>query len=308
MSRASVIGMLVAAEALIVGVALYAIGHGRPTFAAGMHHADFTAKTFAPVAAGNAPHVVIDDTDSRVTVGVSNDELVHVRDLTQIRGAVFSNASYPPLRVERTSDGVRIERAHTERIAFEIFGFRTQAIEVEVPAGARLEIARCAGAGISGVTGGVSVHSTDGHVTLSDLQGTVDASSDNGYLSASNVRGDRLAMETNDGHLAFDNVAVASLQASTHDGRVVADGLSVSGDGTIQTGDGSIRVRLAPNSNLTVDASTHDGQISVDGNANDSDDSAQRTIHLGAGGGHMKLATGDGSIHILTNGALQNNG
>ena len=305
MSRVSVVAMLVAAEVLVVGMAVYAVGRGGTSFAAGMHQTNFTAAAVAPVAAGAAPHVVIDDADSRVGIGVSNDELVHVRDLTQIGGAIFSSGNYPQLKVSRTSDGVRIERPHAEHRSIDIFGFSTQAIEVEVPQGARVEIARCAGADVAGVNGGVSVHSVDGHVTLTDLQGVVDGRSDDGYLKATNVRGDRLTLESSDGHLALENVAVSSLLASTRDGRIEADGLSVTSDATLQTDDGPIRVRLAPNANLAIDASTRDGSIVVDGTSLDRDDAAQRTIRLGAGTGRMTLATSDGSIHLLTNGVPQ---
>ncbi len=308
MSRASVVAMLVAAEIVIVGMALFAVGHGRASLAAGLHHVDFAAAQVAPLAAGATPHVVVDDADSRVLVNVSSDALVHVRDLTQIQGGVFSNTTYPQLHVARTADGVSIERARVPNLSIGIFGFSTQKIEVDVPAGARLEIARCSGADVAGITGGVSVHSVDGHVTLSDLQGTVDARSDNGSLRATNVRGDRLAMDSSDGRLTLDRVAVASLTATTRDGRIEAGELSVSGDAKLQTGDGSMHVALAPNADLTVDASTRDGHIYVDGSTADSDDAAQRTLRLGAGTGRMTLATADGSIHIKTNGELQSNG
>ncbi len=160
MSRASVVGMLVAAEVLVVGMAVFAIGRGgRNVSLAGTHHVDFSAAPVAPIAAGATPHVVIDDAQSRVDVAVSNDQLVHVRDLTQIRGAVFSSEKYPPLRVRRTTDGVRIERPAAGSLSIDIFGFSTQAIQVEVPQGSRVEIARCAGADLLGVDGGASVHS-----------------------------------------------------------------------------------------------------------------------------------------------------
>jgi hypothetical protein len=308
MSRASVVGMLVAVEIVIVGMAIYAIGHGGRTFAAGMHHVDFTATSIAPLAAGSAPAVAIDDAESRVRVSVSSDGLIHVRDLTQIHGALFSNSRYPRLTVTRTSDGVRIERPGAQSFSIGIFGLSTQAIEVAVPRDSRVEIARCAGADVSGITGGVSVHSMDGHVTLADLQGSVDARSDNGYLDASDVRGDRLALESMDGHLALQNIAVTSLDATTRDGHIQADGLNVSGEATLQTDDGTIQLQLAPGSDLTVDASTRDGHISVDGNITSGDDSAQRSIRLGAGTGHMKVATADGSILIHTNGASQSDG
>jgi hypothetical protein len=309
MSRVSIVGMLLAAEVLIVGMAIYAVGGGGATFAAGMHRSDFTAEPIAPVAAGTTPHVVIDDPNSRVRVDLSSDRLVHVRDSTQMRGWMFSSGKYPKLVVSRTSDGVRIERPHVpgdDVVGFGLFGFSTQAIEVYVPQAAQLQIERCAGADVHGLTGGVNVHSVDGHVTLTDLAGSVDARTDDGYLDATSVRGDRLALDAVDGHIALQDIAVSSLSAITRDGRIVADDLSVTGDATLQTDDGSVRVRLAPNANLTIDASTRDGGISVDGISSDhSDDPAQRTIRLGSGNGQMKLATADGSIRIFTNGEFQ---
>jgi hypothetical protein len=302
MSRASVVGLLIAAEVLIVGMAIYAVGHGRASFAAGLHHVDFTAAPIAPVAAGSQPRVVIDDAASRVQVGVSPDELVHVSDLTQMRGAVYSSGTYPQLRVTRTSDGVRIERPSAGRLSIEIFGFSKRSIQVEVPRDSHVEVADCAGADVFGIAGGASVHSNDGHVTLTDMQGSIDARSDDGYVSATNVRGDRLGLVSTDGHLALKNVAVGSLLAQTRDGRIEADALSVTDDATLQTDDGSIALKLEPNANLTIDASTRDGRIVVDGNSVDRDDTAQRTIRLGAATGKMKVATLDGSIHILTNG------
>lgn len=300
MSRASVIAMLIAAEVAIVGMAIYTIGGA--SFASGMHQVQFSAAPIEPIMAGSRPHVVIDDADSRVEVAASSDGLVHVRDLTQMQGAIFSSRPYPRLSATRTLDGVRIERPHAERLSIAIFGFSTQRIAVEVPSDARVEIARCSGADIGGIAGDVDVHSVDGHVTLNDLQGTVTARSDDGYIEAANLRSDRLTMTSMDGHLGLTDVTVGSLTGTTRDGRIVAKGLSVAGDGTLQTADGSVRVAVASQSDLTIGASTRDGKIYVDGASTDSDDSAQRTIRLGAGTGRMKLATDDGSIHIYTNG------
>jgi DUF4097 and DUF4098 domain-containing protein YvlB len=332
MSRVSVVAMLVAAELLIVGMGVYALGGGPAAFAGSLHHAGFAAVPIEPLAAGEAPKVAIDDAGSRVSVGVSNDGLVHVRDLTQMRGAIFSSSSYPQLRVTRTADGVRIERSAQQHFSVELFGFSTEAIQVDVPSASHVQIARCSGAAVNGITGGVNVQSQDGHVNLSDLRGTVDASSDDGYLTATNVRGDRLAMESNDGHLTLADVAVGSLVARTHDGRIEANNLTIAGarpdatlhsdDGPLRvagtfgpngsyevsTGDGSVNLRVPQDSDLAIDASTGDGRIDVDGSSLARDDSAPHTIRLGAGSGTMKLATSDGSIHLYTNGDFQSHG
>jgi|SRR5580704_4651715 len=332
MSRVSIVAMLLAAELLIVGMAVYVLGGGRATFAGGMHHVDFAAAHVEPMAAGDTPQVVIDDAGSRVNVGVSNDGLVHVRDLTQMRGAIFSRSTYPQLRVTRTADGVRIERSARQYFSVDLFGFSAEAIQVKVPSGSHVQIARCSGADVNGITGGVNVQSQDGHITLSDLRGTVDASSDEGYLTATNVRGDRLAMESSDGHLALADVAVGSLVARTHEGRIEANNLTIAGarpdatlhsdDGPLRvtgsfgpngsyevsTDDGSVNLRVPQDSDLAIDASTGDGRIDVDGSSLARDDSARRTIRLGAGSGTMKLATSDGSIHLYTNGDFQSHG
>ena len=288
MSRASIVGMLIAAEVLIAGMALYTIaGHGRSF--AGMHSIDFSGAAVAPIAAGFAPHVAIDDPASRVEVNASTDGLVHVRDLTQLHGAFFSNAHYPQLNVTRTLDGVRIERPHSSDSLFGLFGFLMQRIEVEVPQGSRVDVARCSGASVQGVAGGVSVRSVDGRVTLADVRGSVEVRSD-------------------DGRIELQNVAATSLIADTRDGRIEASGLDVAGDATLQTADGPIRVALARDADVTIDASTRDGRISVDGNSLDREDVAQRTIRLGSGAARMTLSTGDGSIHILTNGEPYDHG
>lgn len=304
-SRASIVAMLIAAEVLIVGMALHSLCGHALAFGPGVHHVDFTAKTIAPISVGETPHVVIDDSRSRVDVGTSNDGLVHVRDLTEMHGAIFSNAPYPQLHVTQTSDGVRIERPTVEHLSLDMFGFSREAIEVLVPQAARVDIARCSGANISGLTGGVSVHSQDGHIKLAGVQGTVEAQSDDGYLDARNVRADRITMTTMDGHLALYDVSAGSLTATTHDGHIEGGGLALVGaapQATLRTDDGSIKLALAPDADLTIDASTGDGSILVDG-TRDNSDTSHRTIRLGNGLGKMTVGTGDGSIHILTNGA-----
>jgi Putative adhesin len=329
MSRASIVALLIAAEILIVGMAIYTVSGSGATFASGMHHVAFSAVPIEPIDAGGTPNVVIDDHASKVNVGLSGDGRVHVRDLTQMHGAIYSSGPYPQLSVTRTGDGVHIERPGTPRLSIALFGYDNEEIEVEVPSGSHVQIAHCSGAEIDGVAGGVTVSSQDGRIKLSDLSGNVDARSDDGRIIASNVKTDRLSMESADGRIILLNVSTGSLVARTHDGRIEASGLSVTGtqpDATLHTddgplhvagtfapngsyelstNDGSIELHVAQDADLAITASTGDGHVTVDGSAQAHGDSTQRTIRLGSGSGTMKLATADGSIHILTNGALE---
>jgi len=300
MSRASVVAMLVAVEIAIVGIALYAV-HGMDR----VHAAEFTARTVAPVEAGTSPHIAIDDVDSRIDVSVSNDGLVHVKDLTNLHGAFFGGSgTIAQLAVDRTADGVSISRPQRGTFHFE-FGDFERSIEVEVPAGSRLDIARCAGARIAGIEGGIAVHSQDGRITLTDVSGSIEARTDDGSIYATRVRGNDVALASADGRLILDDISAASLDAQTKDGRIEAKGLAISGGAqhaVLHTDDGSIRVALAPGADLTVVATTGDGDVDVDGNS--SDDATHRTIRLGNGSGSLQLTSADGSIHILTNGAV----
>ena len=304
MSRASIVAMLVAVEIAIVGIALYTVRN-----VASVHAAGFVAKTIAPLDAGSAPLVAIDDADSRVDVAPSSDGLVHVKDFTDVHGSFFgSHSSIAQLAVKRTTDGVSISRPSSGSVNV-AFWWSERRIEVDVPSGSRLEIARCSGAHVSGVEGGVVVASQDGRITLTDLRGTIQAKSDDGSITATRVRGDNLVLQSSDGHLKLEDVAASSLDAQTRDGSIEAHGLAIAGGAqhaVLHTGDGSIRVALATGADLTVDASTSDGHIDVDGNAasNGDSDSAQRTVRVGNGSGSLQLSSGDGSIHLITNGAV----
>ena len=73
----------------------------------------------------------------------------------------------------------------------------------------------------------------------------------------------------------------------------------------ISSNDGRIELALASNSDITVNATTADGRISVDGKSPSSDEDAHnQTIKLGSGSGSMRVSSGDGSIHLTTNGAF----
>lgn len=284
MSRVSVVAMLIAVEVAIVGIALYAV-RGM----ADVHHANFAPKTLAVMNVGAAPQVDIDDAQSRVDVSPSTDGLVHVSDLTNVHGAFFGGSStIAKLQVERTSGGVAIRRPDSGNLNVE-FGWSERRIKVEIPNGSHLRITRCSGAEITAIEGGVAVASQDGRITLADLRGTVEATSDDGSIHANGIRGDSVTLQTKDGSIDVRGLAI--VDGARH--------------GVLHTSDGTIRVALEPNADLTVDASTSDGSIEVDGNNVGSDgDSAQHSIRLGNGSGSLQLSSGDGSIHIVTNGAV----
>lgn len=285
-SRTGIVAVLVAAEIFIGGAILWAAGggHGWSAQASGLRHVSEEGKSFDPIAAGDSPHVLIYDPDSTVVVTASTDGKVHVTDGWSTSGWMFGSSREAPLNVQRTPDGVSITRGN-DGFHVGFFITDTERTEVAVPPGARLEIARCGGAHVSGLTGAIAVQSVDGSIHLSG------------------IRADQLQISSNDGDLRLEDVQAPSITAATSDGSISATNLRVGG-GTIQSQDGAIRLDLA-DANLTVHAHTDDGSIRFNGNSVQSeDDSAAADYHVGMGGGSLQVSTSDGSIHINTNGAI----
>jgi hypothetical protein len=265
-SRTGIVAVLLAAEVFIGGAILWTLTGGVPGWAAQPEAINRMSEQ-AQIDAGQSPHVLIADADNRVYVTASPDEKVHVTDHTHRFGWFWGGQSQLPLHVSRTADGVSIVRGDGQshpQIAF--FGIDFERTDIEVPAGARLEIARCEGATIDGVhAGDVKIACGDGSLHFADLQSP-------------------------------------SIDAVTADGSIHASNLDIGG-GRLQTGDGSIRVALAP-TNLLVHAQTGDGSIRFNGHrlAKDSDSGAA-DYQVGTGAGSLRVSTQDGSIHIDTNGA-----
>ncbi|MBV8491053.1 MAG: DUF4097 family beta strand repeat protein [Candidatus Eremiobacteraeota bacterium] len=313
-SRASVVGVLIAVEVVIVAVAVFVIGgsgwRAPGIFDGSFHHVAFAAEPLAPVDAGSTPQVTIDDEDSRVVLGLSADGKVHVRDLTSFRGNVFSqDGQVPQLQVTHSGDTVTIARPSQHvHLDFFMFGASDRRIQVDVPRDARVTIVHCAGADVAHLAGAVNVYSQDGHITLTDLSGPVDAHSDDGSIEAVALHGPSLSMQSADGHVSMRDVSVGALTATTNDGHIEASNLDFTGSNpvaNVHTDDGSVELALA-SVNLTVNASTSDGSVTVNGSHIDSDDdSVSHTFRLGDGSGNLKVSSNDGSIHITTtNGAL----
>lgn len=278
--------VLIAAEVFIGGVILSLVGgpHVFSVQASGFRAVDQTGKTFAPIDAGGAPHVVIDDAASGVAVTPSLDGKVHVKDDTQLFGLAWARTERPPLRVQRTSDGVLIQRPGDNKLHFAVFGFDRQHVEVAVPAQSFLDIRACSGANVSGLTAQVQVHSVDGRIT------------------ATNVHATQLALTSEDGGLRLNDVSAPSIDASTSDGSIRAQHLAVGG-GTLHTDDGGITLDLR-SANVSIHARTQDGSLRFNGRRIESDDDANSgDFQAGTGGGSLQVSTQDGNIHITTNGA-----
>ncbi|HTC29351.1 MAG TPA: hypothetical protein VK702_01405, partial [Candidatus Acidoferrum sp.] len=177
-SRTPVFAVLIAAEIAIVGLAAYSIrgAISGNVVAGGGTGADFVAKTFAPIAAGTTPRVTIDDPNSGVTIGVSSDGQVHVKDDTYFSGVMLrSPRGYPQLTVSQDADGVHISRpAYHEGWGMYIgFSNSRQHFEVQVPASASVVVNACDNAEVSDLKNGATIKALDGRIELTHVEGAI---------------------------------------------------------------------------------------------------------------------------------------
>jgi DUF4097 and DUF4098 domain-containing protein YvlB len=242
--------------------------------------ADDWSKTYT--IAGH-PELRVETDDSSVTVRPGADKRIVARVTTKgwkiASGEVEVHESQTGDRVELV---VRVPKRS-------VFGFsfnnRSIHVEVEVPRQIRSDVHTGDGnIDIQGVTGETRLRTGDGHIEAVAVDGSLSAESGDGHVR---VRGrlDALTLHTGDGGIEAD----------------VLPGSKMSSGWRVDTGDGSVTLRLPPNFGADLELHTGDGGISMDlpaatgvSGKHDKDMHAR----LNGGGAVFSVRTGDGSIRV----------
>jgi DUF4097 and DUF4098 domain-containing protein YvlB len=170
----------------------------------------------------------------------------------------------------------------------------------------------------------VEARTGDGSISADDLAGTVGLHSGDGSIQARRVEGN-LRVRTGDGSIDISDSSgrveadsgdgsielagrFEALDVRTGDGAVrldVSEGSSLKTDWSVNTGDGSITVRLPRDLDAELDAHTGDGGVHASSlpvaAERSSDDDRNRDslrAQIGKGGRTLRLRSGDGSIDI----------
>src|SRR5439155_10706906 len=140
------------------------------------------------------------------------------------------------------------------------------------------------GIDIQGIEGETRLRTGDGRIEAASLGGSLNAESGDGHMR---VRGrlDLLTLRTGDGGIEADLLPGSKMSAAWR----------------VETGDGSVTIRLPRDFAANLDLHTGDGHISMDLPAS-SGVSGQHDMDVRArvngGGAPFSIRTGDGSIHI----------
>ena len=160
---------------------------------------------------------------------------------------------------------------------------------------------------VEDLSGALTMQAKDGAIVGTRLTGDVRARTDDGSIRLREITG-KIDAETLDGSIVV-NGTLTNLRAKTGDGsvRIAAEsGSALADDWLVETGDGTVEVRLPQGVGLEVDATTSDGVIRSsypgltvpDRPEGERSDRRELKSTLGAGGHTLRVRTGDGSIRF----------
>ena len=189
--------------------------------------------------------------------------------------------------------GVRVEERQVgDRVEIEVkvpnmhwsFGNHSIRLEVRVPRDLIADLHTGDGSiSLRGLRGALRADTGDGSIHGDDLDGALDAHTGDGSVTVAG-RFDKLQLHTQDG----------SVEAE------VKEGSRLDGDWRIQTGDGSVHVRVPKTLAADLEAHTGDGHIRFDlpTTTNGGKDEHFSQAKLNGGGPALVVRTGDGSITV----------
>ena len=145
------------------------------------------------------------------------------------------------------------------------------------------------------------IHTGDGSIKLHNMGGSIRADTSDGSINAVQLDGS-LDAHTEDGSInvsgRFDNLSL-----HTRDGAVdleVMKGSRVTADWRVQTGDGSVQLRLPRDLNADLELNTGDGRINLGVPLTVTGIQSEHGVQgkLNGGGALVRVRTSDGSISV----------
>jgi hypothetical protein len=219
------------------------------------------------------------------------------------------------IQVEQAQDGNKVtlrvrgpERSH-DGIHIGVVFSPSARLRVALPKASTLDLRSSDGnLNVEDVSGAMSLRTSDGAIIGLRLTGDIRARTDDGSVRLREATG-KVDVETLDGTVVV-NGTLTRLRAKSGDGSVrigAESGSVLTDDWLIETGDGSVDVRLPEGFEGEVDASTEDGSIRSTYRGLDAprregserrEGGRQLRATLGAGGKTLRVRTGDGTIRF----------
>lgn len=304
MDRRTLIVALVAVEIVIVVAAAQAIRGGGTSWDASDVPAPVTTTLTSTAGAGRVAAISLPG--AVVSIAPSTDGRVHVTARTQVHHWGWSSARHTlPIHVESTGEGVRVWRDPAPSTVTMGWTFLSDTIDVSVPATMAVDVSAATRIVASGMRAALRLHSNHGSVRVSDQDGDLTISSDNGRVYLDRVSANAISIHTAYGRIVTHELAFSGsaprLDASTEDGRLELGVKQLAADGryVCHTQNGPVRLQLPAGTDATVTMKTADGKISASGVSLSGVGDERRAI-LGDGRAPFDVSTQNGSIALTT--------
>jgi hypothetical protein len=245
--------------------------------------------------------VVAQDAHIRIHAGSPGQVKVHVEYELKHWGVVMGGGE-PAVVFEHRGDQITITLNDPRSIGV-IGGIDERFVaDVTVPSPVHLAVRTKDGAiDCEPVSGQLQFESGDGAIRARGLKGDLEVRSGDGRVTLDDVDG-HLRARTRDGHLSASG-RFDELDLGAGDGRVdalVRPGSQPESAWNVETGDGSVSVRIPHDINTLLDARTKDGHINVQLPISLQGRLDRRELigELNNGGPSLRIRTGDGSITL----------
>lgn len=153
----------------------------------------------------------------------------------------------------------------------------------------------------SGLSGTVDLHTGDGAIAVDTLKGDIRLRTGDGGIEARDLDG-KVEADSGDGHVRLTG-RFEALNVKTGDGSVntqVLPGSKMAASWTLRTGDGSVDISLPGDFQADIDATTGDGHISLGVPVTVEGTFSRSEVRgkMNGGGQTLMIHTGDGSIRL----------
>jgi hypothetical protein len=255
------------------------------------------------------PLIYVRNSDGRVTMRAtpgSEVRVVAVKEVTResSAGEGRRQASRIEVRIEQIGNRIEVEARYPKLMG--VWDHDTQVLvhfEVSGPAASDVDARSSDGPlNVEGFSGHIELFTSDGRLEASNCSGRINARVSDGQMKITAAHGE-LEARTSDGSMTLDGTFNA-LDVKSSDGSVditVRPGSVMERAWTINSSDGSVRMRLPEDFGADLDISTSDGSIRVDPPVTLSGGALSKNHMVGKlnkGGSSLRIHTSDGSVTI----------
>jgi RNA polymerase sigma factor (sigma-70 family) len=249
----------------------------------------------------STPKLMVETFNGSITVTTAEKGGVTAKVVKTVQAATEEAAKedLKNVDVQMTQEGDTV-RITAKSEGMHLHTNRAVAVELQVPAGSKLDLRTSNGAiKATGPTGDATLHTSNGKIELKGGKGKLNLKTSNGAITAEGAAGS-LDLKTSNGAINIKSDK-ATVSAHTSNGKIRFTGTLSEGKHEFRTSNGSIGLTLPANAGFQVDAHTSHGKVTTEFKINVSGSSKKSSLKGTVGENPattIQLHTSNGNIDI----------